>query len=336
MINYCTLFNSRYLSRGLAMYRSLEKHCKDFHLYIFAFDELCYDTLCNLNLRYATIISLSEFEDEHLLSIKPTRMENEYCWTCTPSVIRYSINEYQLSSCTYLDADLLFFSDPAILIQEMEERSVLITEHRYTPRHDQSVTSGIYCVQFICFKNTEEGMRVLDWWRNACLEWCYCRVQDGKFGDQKYLDDWMTRFTGIHELKALGGGVAPWNIQQYDFAFRDQQLYGKDLASSSFFPVVFYHYHGFKYAEANSFIPTNGYDLSSNDLHFIYQPYVKALKLADKELAKLNLKYHFHEVQKIERIGKSPRRMLLLYITGQFRQFYHSSYFFRKWPFKSI
>lgn len=336
MINYCTLFNSRYLSRGLAMYRSLEKHCSSFHLYIFAFDDICYDSLCNLNLRYATIISLSEFEDEKLLKIKNTRTSKEYCWTCTPSVIRYTIKKYTLTSCTYLDADLLFFSDPAILIQEMEKCSVLITAHRFTPRYEQSSTSGIYCVQFICFKNTEEGMRVLEWWRNACLDWCYSRMEDGKFGDQKYLDDWTTRFTGIHELKALGGGVAPWNIQQYDFEYLDQQLYGKELISASLFPIVFYHYHAYRYAQANAFIPTEGYDLSYNDLYFIYQPYVKALKSADKELAKLNLKYHFHEVQEIERIRKSPRRILLLYMKGQFRQFYHSSYFFRKWPFKSI
>ncbi|WP_270088365.1 glycosyl transferase [Sphingobacterium sp. SYP-B4668] len=331
MINYCTLFDSRYLSRGLAMYHSLERYCPSFHLYIFAFDDVCYSTLRKLHLQYATIISLTDFEDEQLLAIKPTRTEAEYCWTCTPSIIKYAIQTYQLDSCTYLDADLLFFADPSVLLGEMGERSVLITEHRYTPEYDQFDSSGKYCVQFMCFKDTEEGMTALEWWRSSCIAWCYNRIEEGKFGDQKYLDDWASRFKGVHELKHLGGGVAPWNVQQYDFEHRDGILYGRETATAIVFPVVFYHYHAFKYAEANAFLPTSVYRLSENDLQYIYGPYVYALKAADRALARVEAARKFHEAIEIPRIRKSLRRMYLLFIKGQFNRYYHQSYFLRKW-----
>ena len=68
MINYCTLFNCNYLTRGLAMYESLKEHSKDFHLFIFAFDDRSYELLNKLNLEFVTVISLLEFEDEELLS----------------------------------------------------------------------------------------------------------------------------------------------------------------------------------------------------------------------------------------------------------------------------
>lgn len=163
------------------------------------------------------MVSLHQFEDSELLRVKPTRTAAEYCWTSTASTILYSINTFGLQNCTYIDADMCFYSDPAALIDEMGENSVLITDHRYTAQYDQSVTSGKYCVQFVTFKNTKEGLAVLNWWRNACIEWCYNRVEEGKFGDQKYLDCWTTQFNGVHELKHLGGGVAPWNVQQYTF-----------------------------------------------------------------------------------------------------------------------
>ena len=61
---FCTLFDSNYLSRGLVMYESLKKNLDNFHLYIFAFDNLCFEILNNLKPSNTTIISLEEFEDE--------------------------------------------------------------------------------------------------------------------------------------------------------------------------------------------------------------------------------------------------------------------------------
>ena len=60
--NFCTLFDSFYLTRGIAMYQSLEKTCENFHLYIFAFDDASFEILKKLNFKHATIIPLKDFE----------------------------------------------------------------------------------------------------------------------------------------------------------------------------------------------------------------------------------------------------------------------------------
>ena len=220
MTNFCTLFNRNYLTRGLAMYESLRKHCESFHLYVFAFDDSSHEILSQLELPSMTVISLLDFEDEELLSIKADREVGEYCWTCTPSTILYAIERYNLLSCTYLEADLYFWNSPELLLNELGKKSVLITQHRFSPEYDQALTSGKYCVQFMTFKNNEEGMTALRWWRKKCIKWCYARLEDGKFGDQKYLDDWLIRFNGVHELQHLGGGLAPWNIQKYQIELK--------------------------------------------------------------------------------------------------------------------
>ena len=276
MHNYCTLFDSNYLTRGLAMYESLKKYSDNFHLYIFSFDDKSHELLKTLNLEFVTVISLKKFEDKELLKVKDDRSAGEYCWTCTPSTIKYCIESYNLDACTYLDADLYFFSNPAVLIEEMDEKSVLITEHRYTAQYDQSAASGIYCVQFMTFKNDENGMRALNWWRDSCNEWCYARFEDGKFGDQKYLDDWTTRFKGIHVLKNLGGGVAPWNIQQYD------------LSSDKSFNLIFYHFHNYKILE-NDKVDLGSYTLNANDINILYKPYSKHLEKITEALKQIDL-----------------------------------------------
>lgn len=329
MINFCTLFNSTYLTRGLAMYYSLEKHCADFHLYVVAFDQRCYETLTGLKLTKATIISLEEFEDSALLNVKQTRTATEYCWTCTPASIAYCIGRYDLPSCTYIDADLLFFSDPAVLMEEMGEKSVMITEHRYTPEYDQTTVSGKYCVQFVFVKNDKRGITVLNWWKNACLEWCYNRVEDNKFGDQKYLDDWCERFEGVHELQHLGGGVAPWNMQQYQFRHMDSRLVGTETATGRTFDVVFFHFHSFRYYKTNVFKPAGPYQLNENLLTLIYGSYVSSLEQIHSVLQRNG---HLpagpcHEALPVKKVYFSPLRIYLLYMQGNFRNYYHQSYF---------
>lgn len=295
MQNFCTLFNSFYLSRGLAMYNSLLKQSSDFQLYIFAFDEACHTVLLRMKLSNATVISLSEFETEELLAVKSSRTQGEYCWTCTSSTIWHCIHTYSLDHCTYVDADLLFFSDPKVLTDEMGENSVLITKHRYSPDHDQSELSGIYCVQFVTFKNTESGLATLDWWRKACLTWCFNRFEDGKFGDQKYLDDWTDRFEGVHVLEHHGGGVAPWNSKEYTCENEEGQLWISS-AESPKVPLVFYHFHDFRYCINDSFRLTAEQYLLKNDIiQWVYAPYVKALQAAESQIKQISHKAVFHE-----------------------------------------
>ncbi|HET6767365.1 MAG TPA: hypothetical protein VFH08_08200 [Chitinophagaceae bacterium] len=293
MTNLCTLFDSNYLSRGLALYNSIQKVSTVFHLYVVAFDKGCYDYLQNANLPSLTVISLDDFEDNALLEVKSFRSAAEYCWTCTPSVILYCLETYNLPSCTYVDADMIFFDDPQLLLDEMGSDSVLICEHRYTKDYDVSVTHGIYCVQFVCFKNTEEGLTVLKWWRERCLEWCYARLEDGKFGDQKYLDDWVKRFSGVHVLRHPGGGVAPWNVQQYIFYDSNGKIYLKNRIDNLVFPVVFFHFHGLKFY-TNGFVSFCGpiYALHSWVKEIFYNPYIKSLLEIENNLKKQSVSFN--------------------------------------------
>ena len=293
MINFCTLFDINFISQGLSMYESLKEHCKnDFTLYIFAFCDESYNLLKELNLDNVKVISLSELEEgiPALLTVKNNRTKGEYCWTCGSASIKYCIEQFNLDQCTYLDADIYFYSDPKVLLDEMGDKSVLITEHRYTPKYDQTNTSGKYCVQFVSFKNDEKGMRVLNWWVDRCIEWCYARCEDGKFGDQKYLDDWAERFEGVHVLEHLGGGVAPWNVQQYDFDTNNDEIYLNCNGKNCNIPLIFYHYHDIKILKNGLFADANYEYYTKNEFvkDFLYKPYTENLAFLSKNLNKIN------------------------------------------------
>ena len=301
MLTFCTLFNSIYLSRGLAMYNSLERCCSDFHLFVFAFDDKSLEYLKSLNLKYTTIISLQEFEDEELLSVKQTRSVGEYFWTCTSSALLYILKNYDVDHCTYIDSDLYFFSSPQVLYDELGDDSILITPHHYTKKYDQSKKTGIYCVQYMTFKNDEKGLTALTWWRNACIEWCFSRFEDGRFGDQKYLDDWSERFEGVYVCENLGAGVAPWNMQQYEFAKDNDIITGTEFATGNKFEIIFVHFHSLFFVSPTFFSPRPYYKRNKSVISLLFNPYAKEIcRIREDKTEVKNMEVYLSGLKKIK------------------------------------
>src|SRR5262245_16846177 len=196
MEHYVTLFDGNFLPQGLALFESLKRHAGDHVLWVLCLDDRTQKTLedlLNPNLR---TIPLAEVETRDLLAVKPGRNFAEYSWTLTPFTPRFVFErDASVTRVTYLDADLFLLKSPRPIFEEFDAsgKSVLITEHAYDVEYDQSATSGRFCVQFMTFvRDSSEPVR--SWWAERCLEWCFARSEDGKFGDQKYLDDWTDRF----------------------------------------------------------------------------------------------------------------------------------------------
>ncbi|MBI2429731.1 MAG: glycosyl transferase [Ignavibacteriales bacterium] len=300
MLHFCTLFDKNYISRGIALYESLEKVSDRFHLYVFAFDNETADVLTKLEWKHASIIPLEDFETDQLLSVKSSRTPAEYCWTSTPATIIYVLEHFNVDHCTYIDADLYFYHDPAPLFEELGQSSVLITEHRYSKEYDKSAKSGIYCVQYNTFRNTPEGFSALRWWNDRCIEWCYNREEDGKFGDQKYLDDWTTRFNGVRVLQNLGGAIAPWNVQQYSFQNTNSQLLCRHKTSAVEIPVIFYHFHYLRFYEHTT-IELGDYYLSDEVRERLYYPYIRHLQEIKKRIVAITPSLDIHGNRPFER-----------------------------------
>jgi hypothetical protein len=325
MFNFCTLFDSNYLSRGLALYRSLDRVCDSFHLYIFAFDAKSAAVLTGLHLRHATVIALNDFEDPELLSVKPSRSRAEYCWTSTSSTILYVLEKFNVAMCTYLDADMLFFESPKALFDEMGSASVMITEHRYSPQYNKEAKTGKYCVQFVSFKNDQRGLTVLRWWRDRCIEWCYARFEEGKFGDQKYLDDWTSRFDGVHELQHLGGGIAAWNVQQYHVFEKNGRLFGRKNDTGLEFPVIFYHYHYVRFFTDGT-VELGRRSLTNQTIQLLYRPYFHRLEEAKNEIMAVDPTFDPHGAAKNSWSWKTPILFVYRKICGVYH-IYTMKYF---------
>jgi hypothetical protein len=309
---FCTLFDSHYLARGLAMYRSLERHCDEFRLRAVCMDAESERLLRRVKADRLEVISLAEVEahDPELRSVRDARSRVEYFWTATPCVCQFVLaREPYLEAITYLDADLLFFESPEAIFAELGAGSVLLIPHRWAPEHARCAVTdgtsdeayGIFNVQFVTFRRSPNGQEALLWWRERCLECCPALIHPGRFGDQKYLDDWPERFDEVIVLEDPGGGLAPWNVNQYRLEEGDGQV----LVDGH--PLVFHHYQGLWLHASSPFarllarapnryrqcpIPpawvwAPRWPLSKTVLGLIWDPYVERVAEAMQELVEL-------------------------------------------------
>jgi len=285
--NYCTLFDFHFLSRGLALYESLVEHSSaPFRLFVLAMDEECHRALSALQLPHVTIVHLDrEFMNEDLRQARANREWREFCWTCSAALIRHALDRFELPQVTYLDADICFYADPEPVARELKpEESALITEHFYHPRHDQTESSGRFCVQFVIFNNNEVGRAVLSRWYRQCLEFCGLDPARGYCGDQKYLDEWPEMYPHVRITGHRGAGVAPWNIERFRVRSSGSKL-TIDSGDGSF-DLVFFHFHGLR-IHASGMVQWSGarYHMASEVIERVYLPYFDRLKRSAAMLA---------------------------------------------------
>ena len=194
--------------------------------------------------------------------MKPTRSRAEYCWTLTPWSIQWALSaDSGARRVTYIDADTFFLKSPSDLFYKLDSsgKSFLITEHGFSPFHDQTSTSGRFCVQFVTV-HRGCGEQALHWWRDRCIEWCFARSVNGLFGDQMYFEQLSLLFADlVYIVSGDGRFLAPWNTDYYRYS-----------------DAILFHFHGLRLLTPNRFI-LSSYSIPSPVLNHIYKPYASLI-----------------------------------------------------------
>ena len=267
MHNFCTIFDSNYIPFGLNLFQSLAKFNDSFTLWVLAVDQDCFDYLSRLPMDNLKVLSASLFETEEMLEIKRMRSRGEYCWTLKPLLLNYLLSEHNIEIATYLDADLYFFDDPALIIEDLlrSKKDVLITDHCFDPQYDISVSVGQFCAQLLTFKDTARSLEVLNWWQEKCVDWCGQTPEPNRFGDQKYLERFNSMFPNSVHVCALKDRIlGPWNVSMW------LKQRGAPLQP------IFYHFHGLKIVDGSTIQCFQGYQIPK-EASPLYDAYTEAL-----------------------------------------------------------
>jgi len=278
--DFCCYFDHRYFDKGVAMYQSLLTHCPDARLWVLCLSDECHRALSQLALPGLVPVQMAQFEagNAPLAAAKANRSLIEYYFTCTASFLDWVMQQDRsVETLTYVDSDLYFFSDPAPIFAAFEGHSILIVGHRFPPALAGREKYGRYNVGWLSFRRDADGLACLAWWRDRCLEWCYDRLEEDRFADQKYLDRFEQMFSGVLVLDHPGVNLAPWNLAGH----RLEQRGGHLLVDGV--PLIFFHFHQFRRLapflwDTNN--RANGVKRCAFLDDLLYRPYIRALARA--------------------------------------------------------
>jgi hypothetical protein len=275
---YCSYFDHNYLSRGLALYHSLQRHAPGSRLWVLCLSEACHEALVALGLPDLVPVKLADFEtaDPEVAATRSNRSVIEYYFTCSPAWLLYVMDrEPSPGWVTYLDGDLFFFDSPEAIFDELEESAVAIIPHRYTPALLRLQKFGAYNVGWVGARNDSDGLAAIKWWRSKCIEWCYDYVDGERFADQGYLGALPKLFPRVKPIENVGANLAPWNIGNYRIEYCDNKV-----LIDSVHPLIFFHYQGLR--KALGWFIFNSHrryraPFSRNVRNHIYRPYIDRL-----------------------------------------------------------
>ena len=279
---YCTYFDHNYLSRGLALYRSLRRHAPNSRLWVLCLSAECHRILAALDLPGIVPVRLADFEaaDPELAATRADRTIVEYYFTCSPAWMLYVLaREADCEWVTYLDGDLYFFASPEAVYEELKDAAVAIIPHRYAPNLEKRRSFGTYNVGWVGVRNEPDGIAVIKWWRQRCIEWCHDYVDGDRYADQGYLDSFSLQSSRVRVVENIGANLAPWNIANYHIDVRDRVV----MIDAT--PLVFFHFQGLRKGLRWFIFNSHrifGAPFSATTRDHIYRPYVEELLAVEK------------------------------------------------------
>lgn len=294
-----TIFDKHHLGRAVCLRQSLNEHAPNAHVRFLCLDQISYDISKKMNLKETTVMKPEDLNDKELLDSRPSRTNPEFASTAKPAFLRFMLNSGIVGKedlLVFVDPDFLFYNSPELIFEKAyKSGSIVITPHRFPKRREnEKNVKGTYNAGIVFFKNDESAKKCLEDWRLQCIDWCYLRFEDGKIGDQGYMNDWPKKYKGVYELWDKEVNLSNWNIENYKITKKDGNFFVDEKT------LICYHFHGLK-IYFNSSNSLKAYPITVYHTG-IYEKYIEELGSAYKKIQEIESGWQFGSVPKLSLI----------------------------------
>ena len=239
-----TICSNNYLSQAKTLGDSVLKHNPDYKFIIGVVDRksetIDYSKFDKFELIHVEELAIDGFE-------KMVSMYNivELNTSVKPFYIEYLFKNRSCNWVSYIDPDIMCFSDFKVLEEYQGNYDILLTPHILTPikidnTHPQEkhfLRFGIYNFGFVSVKNVTTTAEYLNWWKTQMSVQCFNSPKLGLFVDQLPNNFTPIFFKNVGVVLDPGYNMAHWNLHERVLTNR-----GVDFIVNDQLPLVFYHF----------------------------------------------------------------------------------------------
>jgi lipopolysaccharide biosynthesis glycosyltransferase len=252
-----TICSNNYLAQAYLLAKSFLANNQHYSFKIGLVDELqtnvAYDKIANVE-----VIPCKDVVPASMLSNMVARYKIvELNTSVKPFYFNHFFTAYNDCKVVYLDPDIYIYNSIAPIDTLMENYSILLTPHIYSPIPDDGNTPterafikyGIYNLGFIALKKTAETERFVKWLMDRLSLYCYSENQLGIYVDQSWINFVPIFFQNVHIVRHFGFNAAYWNLHERTYQLRNDTWYVNED------PLIFFHFSALALNDIGAYSP---------------------------------------------------------------------------------
>ena len=224
----------------------------------------------------------------------------EFCTALKPFVFSYLFQQ-GFQRIIYFDPDIYVFSPLDAIFNSLRQSSLVVTPHICTLEQTYTglvpegmlMHAGIFNFGFCAIANSENGLRIVEWWKVRLADQCYADKIDGLHTDQKWMDFMPSLINDLYIERGLEYNMAIWNWHERRIEDRQGQFWVENrIDGSGAMPLCFFHYSNFAFSQAADLLRFRPkYIEKFTDLYEVSDHYAK--QLANESIAEYSRLYTY-------------------------------------------
>ena len=239
MNRLCTIIALNYLPQAMALLDSSRNIHPDSEFYVLITDA---KTDTEVQLEGATVLLPEDLKlsPEWLADMRSYYDPVELATSLKPFLLKTLLTN-NIDSVTFLDPDIVLFSDLAEGFSMAKNSGIALTPHRLTPSniHNSNFSElaflqyGIFNLGYISVG--QKALQMLEWWGERLHWYCTRFPYDVVFTDQKWMN-FVPAFFEFEVVRNPGYDLAPWNLDERPLSRVGEKYFAGER------PLVFIHF----------------------------------------------------------------------------------------------